>query len=313
MRVWKVGVIGLGKIAHDQHLPVIAANPAFKLSAIASQRGMTVGKVPTFRTPEEMYAAVPDLDAVAVCTPPQVRYETSREALAAGKHVMLEKPPAATLSELHELAHFADVQKRVLFTTWHSQYNAGVAAAKQALAGKQIRRLAINWKEDVRRWHPGQKWIWEAGGFGVFDPGINALSIVTRIMPVPIFVRSADLIFPSNCEAPIAAHVVFHGCGDRAHMEGVFDWRQTGAQTWAIVAETADGETVHLEGGGAKLTIDREVILDEERTEYEQIYVRFHELLDSGKSDVDPAPMRLVADAFLVGRRLQTEAFLEQD
>ena len=312
MRVWKVGVIGLGKIAHDQHLPVIAADPAFDLAAITSQRGLTIGKAPTFRTPEEMYAAVPDLDAVAVCTPPQVRYETSRDALAAGKHVLLEKPPAATLSELHELAHFADARKRVLFTTWHSQYNAGVAAAKQALAGKRIRRMALNWKEDVRRWHPGQKWIWTSGGFGVFDPGINALSIVTRIMTMPVFVRSADLTFPENCDAPIAANLVFHDGEDGdADLTAVFDWRQTGQQTWEIVVETSDGARIHLEQGGAKLTIDRKLIVEEERTEYEQIYARFRELLDAGRSDVDPAPLRLVADAFLVGRRLQTEPFIE--
>ncbi len=311
MRVWKVGVIGLGKIAHDQHLPVIAANPAFALAAVTSQRGLTVGKVPTFRTPAEMYAAVPDLDAVAICTPPQVRYETAREALAAGKHVMLEKPPAATLSELHELARFADAQKRVLFTTWHSQYNAGVAAARQALAGKRVRRMAVNWKEDVRRWHPGQTWIWTAGGFGVFDPGINALSIVTRIMPSPVFVRSADLTFPENCDAPIAARIVFHGDDDKADLSAVFDWRQTGPQTWEIVVETAEGETIHLEKGGAKLSIDGKPIIEEPQTEYEQIYAHFRELLDAGRSDVDPAPLRLVADAFLVGRRLLTEPFIE--
>ena len=46
-----------------------------------------------------------------------------------------------------------------------------------------MKRLLVTWKEDVRHWHPGQQWIWEAGGFGVFDPGINALSIVTKIMP----------------------------------------------------------------------------------------------------------------------------------
>lgn len=311
MRVWKVGVIGLGKIAHDQHLPVIAANPAFALAAITSQRGLTVGKVPTFRTSAEMYAAVPDLDAVAICTPPQVRYETAREALAAGKHVMLEKPPAATLSELHELARFADAQKRVLFTTWHSQYNAGVAAARQALAGKRVRRMAVNWKEDVRRWHPGQTWIWTAGGFGVFDPGINALSIVTRIMPSPVFVRSADLTFPENCDAPIAARIVFHGDDNKADLSAVFDWRQTGPQTWEIVVETAEGETIHLEKGGAKLSIDGKPIIEEPQTEYEQIYAHFRDLLDAGRSDVDPAPLRLVADAFLVGRRLLTEPFIE--
>ena len=41
----------------------------------------------------------------------------------------------------------------------------------------------IIWKEDVHHWHPGQRWIWEPGGFGVFDPGINALSVLTEILP----------------------------------------------------------------------------------------------------------------------------------
>ena len=312
MRATKVAIIGLGKIANDQHVPVIAANPSFELVAITSQRGLTVGNVPTYRTPEEMYAKVPEIEAVVVCTPPQVRYETARNALAAGKHVMLEKPPTATVSELHELANFADAQKRVLFTTWHSQYNTAVGVAKEVLAGKRVARMIVNWKEDVRRWHPGQAWIWTAGGYGVFDPGINALSIVTKIMPTPVFVLSADLTFPSNCDAPIAANLSFHTGGSaKEDLAAVFDWRQTGPQTWEIVIDTEDGVKVHLENGGAKLSIDGARVVEEKPTEYEQIYERFQEILAAGRSDVDPAPLRLVADAFLVGRRQLTEAFIE--
>lgn len=311
MRTYTVGIIGLGKIAHDQHVPVIAGNPAFKFAAIVSQRGLTVDGLPTFRTPEEMYRAMPDLDAVAVCTPPQVRHATARAAIAAGKNVMLEKPPAATLSELHELARFADSKGRVLFTTWHSQYNAAVDRTRGLLAGKSVRSMAVNWKEDVRRWHPGQAWIWTAGGFGVFDPGINALSIVTKIMPEPVFVTSADLTFPQNADAPIAARLAFHNDSGEAELTADFDWRQTGPQTWEILIETADGQHFHLENGGAKLSVDGRLTVEEKPTEYEQIYARFRELLDAGISDVDPAPLRLVADAFLVGRRLQTEPFIE--
>jgi D-galactose 1-dehydrogenase len=311
MPIHSVGIIGFGKIAHDQHVPSIAGNPEFRLAAITSQRGLTVAGVPTFRDPAEMVAALPDLDAVAVCTPPQVRYATARAMLAAGKHVMLEKPPAATLSELHELAHFADQQRRVLFTTWHSQYNAAVTAAKKALVGERVSHMAVNWREDVRRWHPGQKWIWTSGGFGVFDPGINALSIVSRILPMPVFVGSADLTFPSNCDAPIAAHLELHdGEGGRG-VTADFDWRHTGTQTWEITLETASGRKFKLENGGARLLIDGKLIVEEKPTEYEQIYARFAEILAAGKSDVDPAPLRLVADAFLVGRRLTTEPFVE--
>ena len=60
--------------------------------------------------------------------------------------------------------------------------------------------MAIEWTEDVRVWHPGQKWIWENGNFGVFDSGINALSILAKIAPGPVFVKSAELYYPSNCE-----------------------------------------------------------------------------------------------------------------
>ncbi len=310
MGTFTVGIIGLGKIAHDQHLPAIAGNPGFTLAGIASQRGLTVDGAPTFKTPAEMYAAIPDLHSVAVCTPPQVRHATAREALAAGKHVMLEKPPAMTLSELADLTDFASKQGRVLFATWHSRYNAAVEAARAALAGKTVSTMAVNWKEDVRRWHPGQAWIWQPGGFGVFDPGINALSIVTRVFPAPLFVRKADLETPANCGAPIAARLEF-GSTAPGTLTADFDWRQTGPQTWNIEIETTEGARLKLENGGARLSIDGKLVAEAKPTEYEQIYERFRVLLDAGQSDVDDAPLRLVADAFLVGRRIETDPFIE--
>jgi D-galactose 1-dehydrogenase len=311
LRTWKVGIVGLGKIALDQHVPVIAANPAFELAAVVSRRGAGVDGVPTYATPEEMLAAQPDLDAVAVCTPPQVRHAVARAMLAAGKHILLEKPPAATLSELHDLTMFAEEKGRVLFATWHSQYNEAVAEAERRLAGKEVAGLEVTWREDVRRWHPGQSWLWAAGGFGVFDPGINALSIVTRIMPSPIFVRSAELTFPANCDAPIAATLGFAAGVAGERLKAVFDWRQTGDDFWEIMVETTDGETLHLQHGGAILSVNGDRIVKGNRDEYTAIYQRFAALLRDGVSDVDGAPLRLVADAFLIGRRIAGEPFIE--
>jgi hypothetical protein len=71
--VVKMGTIGLGKVTEDQHLPAIASSAAFALVAASSRRGIGVEGGRTFRTPAEMYAAVPELEAVAVCTPPQLR------------------------------------------------------------------------------------------------------------------------------------------------------------------------------------------------------------------------------------------------
>jgi D-galactose 1-dehydrogenase len=311
MATHKLGVIGLGKIAQDQHLPVIRANPAFELVAVSSQRGMALEGVPhAFTNWQDMLERLPNVDAVAICTPPQPRHEIARAALKAGKHVLLEKPPTATLSELVDLERLAADVDRTLFITWHSQYNRGVDEARRALAGRSVRRLAVTWKEDVRRWHPDQAWIWEAGGFGVFDPGINALSIVTRILPMPVFIRRADLEFPSNKDAPIAASLDLSSGSRDENLRAVFDWRQTGEQTWDILIGTGDGMVAKLSRGGSRLEIDGKLIVEEPPAEYKGIYRRFDELLREGRSEVDTEPFRLVADAFMVGRRIAVEPFL---
>ncbi len=305
----KIGIIGLGKIALDQHLPVIRANPNFELLAVSSQRGIAPDDAQyTFQDYRDLLG-LKDVEAVAVCTPPQVRHGIAREALLAGKSVLLEKPPAATLSELEDLGQIAERVGKTVFTTWHSQYNKAVEEARKALAGWSIKRLQVTWKEDVRHWHPGQQWIWEPGGFGVFDPGINALSIVTRIMPEPVFIKAAELEFPANRDAPIAATLQFHTAHTDRNLQAVFDWRQTGPQSWDIEVETEAGFALKLRHGGSCLEIDGRLVVQEEPAEYQGIYRRFDALLTIGRSEVDDAPFRLVADAFMVGRRVQVDAF----
>jgi D-galactose 1-dehydrogenase len=308
----KVAIIGLGKIAQDQHIPVIAKSADFELVAVTSQRGLSVeGVRHAFTDHRDMLARVPEIDAVAICTPPQVRHAVARDVLAAGKGVLLEKPPTASLSELADLEQRATARTVTLFTTWHSQYNRGVEMAREALRGEQVRSLQVTWKEDVRKWHPGQRWIWQAGGFGVFDPGINALSIVTRIMPAPVALTRARLEVPANAEAPIAATLQFNGGVPDEQLGAVFDWRQTGPQTWDIAIETASGRTLLLSQGGSRLTIDGSVVADEAAAEYEAIYARFADLLRQRQSLVDIAPFRLVADAFMLGERATVEAFVD--
>jgi len=304
----RIGVIGLGKIAQDQHLPVIAASGSFALAAVSSQRGLTAPGALAFRDAEDLLRDTPSLEAVAICTPPQARHAIARQALAAGKHVMLEKPPTATLSELSDLKAEAEARGLVLMTTWHSQYNAAVDEARRRLAGETVTKLFVNWKEDVKKWHPGQAWIWQAGGFGVFDPGINALSIVTKIMPRPVFVAEAELLVPANAESPIAANLRFAGPGD---LTAEFDWRQTGFETWEITVETQSGHTLVLSAGGSRLAVDGVQVVAEPQAEYQAIYRHFAELLAAKRSHVDARPFELVADAFLLGRRVALEPFHE--
>ncbi|MFF0948891.1 Gfo/Idh/MocA family protein [Rhizobium leguminosarum] len=301
-----LAIVGVGKIVRDQHLPSIAKNPDFELVATASRHG-TVEGVKSYTTIEAMLDAEPSIDAVSLCMPPQYRYEAAYKALVAGKHVFLEKPPGATLSEVADLEALANKQGASLFASWHSRYAPGVEAAKAFLAATTIKSVHVIWKEDVRHWHPNQEWIWQAGGLGVFDPGINALSIVTHILPRPIFITEAVLEFPENRDAPIAADIRFRNA-DGLPVHAEFDWRQTGKQSWDIVAETAAGQMVLAEGG-AKLLIDGALRFAEPEQEYPSLYRRFAEIIKAGKSDVDLAPLRHVADAFMLGKRKFVDAF----
>jgi D-galactose 1-dehydrogenase len=161
----------------------------------------------------------------------------------------------------------------------------------------------------VRVWHPGQNWIWKAGGLGVFDPGINALSILTRIIPGALALRHADLSYPANCDTPIAARLLLTDTnGAPVRME--LDFLHRGAPQWDIDVET-DAGRLSLSKGGGEMRVDGGPPLPLQGQEYPDLYARFADLVRGRVVDVDVSPLQLVADAFLCGQRTAVEPFVE--
>lgn len=306
MKPIRIAILGFGKIAEDQHAPSIRGNGRFELVGSSSRSGH--GIEPIFNDWRELIHEVQGLQAVAITTPPGPRYDIARECLLAGLHCLLEKPPTAGLAQINDLECLAAAQRVSLYTTWHAQHHSTVDAAARALAGKRIRSMSILWHEDVHKWHPGQQWIWEAGGFGVFDPGINAFSIATKIFPGGLFIQSAELSVPENAQTPIAADIEFASPAADGPLTASLDWRRSEGEEWTITVETVDGETVRLENGGSKLLLNGEVQEDDGIGEYPDIYRKFADLIDARRSLVDVAPFRLVADCLLVGDRKAVEA-----
>ncbi|SMX27378.1 L-arabinose 1-dehydrogenase [Pelagimonas phthalicica] len=300
----KIALVGVGKIARDQHIPSIAASPDWKLAATCSRQGSVEG-IPAYTDLDEMMAAHPDISVISMCMPPVPRFDFARRAIAAGRHVMLEKPPGATLSECHALEDMARKAGVSLFATWHSREANRVAAARDWLADKTITRCHITWREDVRKWHPGQDWVFDPGGMGVFDPGINALSVMTKILPAPVHLLGAELSFPANRQTPIAAQLQFTD-----NVSADFDWRQEGPQTWDVEVWTEAGK-LHLTHGGEHMTIDGvEAGADPVVPgEYPGLYAQMAQLVRAKEIDMDLSPLRHVADALMLGKRIETDAF----
>ena len=307
----RMGIVGVGKIARDQHIPCIAAHPDFELAAVAS-RNASVPGVPSYASLETLLAAAPGIDAVAICTPPQTHYELARRALQAGCHVLMEKPPCASLAQLENLVELARSRQRTLYQTWHSQHARGVAPAARLLEQRRVQRVSVTWKEDVRRWHPGQTWLWQPGGFGVFDPGMNALSILVKLLPERIFPRTARLWVPVNCSAPIAADLeLTTASGLDIHAE--FDFRETGPQRWNMDFST-DAGALRLCAGGGQLTLGDAPAPDDAGSldaEYAALYSRFAELVPRAGIDVDARPLQLVADLFLIAQQIPVQSFTD--
>lgn len=308
MQPIRLGLVGYGKIAQDQHVPAIQANPAFSLCAVATQ-GQPCPGVANFGSLAQMLSAGPALDAIAFCTPPQGRYGLVSEALAAGKHVLVEKPPCASLGEALALVDQATEAGVTGLFAWHSRFAPGVAPAKAWLAERTLKAVHVTWKESVRKWHPGQTWIWQAGGLGVFDPGINALSIVTDVLATPLFVENAQLQVPENCQSPIAATLrLRNAIGLPVTADLDFDHGHD--ELWRIELDAGDS-VLRLDQGGAALSIDGHRQTLPAEAEYPAMYRHFQQLIASGTCDMDVQPLRLVADSFFAGERVLVEAFHE--
>jgi D-galactose 1-dehydrogenase len=298
----KIGLIGFGAVAR-RHADVIARSQHFDLCAIASTTPVVDGpNCPVFAHHDEILADASWLDAVAICTPPGVRYNIARDALLAGKDVLLEKPPSITLGEIMALEQLARRMQLSLFAAWHSRFNEAVRIAQRLLSRRPIRRIHINWREDVERWHANQDWIWKHKGLGVFDAGINSIAILTRILPSPVIVTDSVMWSPPGRETPIAAQVKGHLTDGSAELRIDLDWRAS-EDCRELRIECTDGVKLLLSQSGRSLEVDGVQIIAETNQEYDRLYAHFASLIEQRTSDVDIEPLRLTTDAFMIARQ----------
>src|SRR5262249_53879166 len=141
------------------------------------------------------------------------------------------------------------------------------------------------------------------------DPGINALSILTRIIPGALVLQQAELRQPRNCATPIAASLrLADAQGTPIRME--LDFLHPGPPSWDIEVESAAG-VLSLSKGGAEMRLSGEPVTGLRGQEYPDLYAHFARLVRGRCVDVDVRPLQLVADAFLCGQRVEVEPFVE--
>jgi predicted dehydrogenase len=136
----KVGVAGLGHWG-----PNLARNFA-ELAELAwlcdsdPERAELAARYPQARFTSDFDEMLADdlLDAVVVATPVPTHFELARGALSAGKHVLVEKPPAMRSEEMDELVALAEQGERVLMPGHLLLYHPGIVRLKEMIAGREL-------------------------------------------------------------------------------------------------------------------------------------------------------------------------------
>jgi len=135
MRKVNVAVIGVGywgKKIVSEYAQLAKRNYSVNLHAVCdlSEENLKCCKgnyeVPYMTKYHKEVIASPEIDAVNICTPNETHYEICREALEAGKHVLVEKPMTLNSSEAYELVDLARAKNRVLSVGHIFRFNKGL-------------------------------------------------------------------------------------------------------------------------------------------------------------------------------------------
>ncbi|KIZ18126.1 Gfo/Idh/MocA family protein [Streptomyces natalensis] len=186
----RIGLFGTGPWARRVHAPVLAAHPGVELTGIWGRRAPAAAELAqahgtrAYATPDELFAAC---DAVSFAVPPSVQAPLAIRAAQAGRHLLLDKPVATTVSEARAVARAAEragVASVVFFTARFGE-REGAWIADQAAAGGWFTAHA-DWLGSVFAEDGGDSpyaaspWRREKGA--LWDVGPHALSVLLPVL-----------------------------------------------------------------------------------------------------------------------------------
>ncbi len=176
-----VGLLGFGLAGSVFHAPLIQSEPRLRLAAVASSRGDDIRRVAPGAVAVADAGDVladPSIDLVVIATPNTSHAPLARAALLAGKHVVIDKPMAATVEEASSLIDLARRQDRLL-TVFHNRRWDGDFLTARGLVESGALGEIYQYEAHFDRFRPAIKPGWREKplpGSGVlFDLGAHLI------------------------------------------------------------------------------------------------------------------------------------------
>jgi len=185
-----VGLVGFGFAGQVFHAPVIRAVDGLLLTTIVQRHGPPDPRYPDVEfvhSVDEMLKR--NIDLVVVATPNTSHHPIAKQALLAGRHVVVDKPFAPTLAEAHDLVETAQRQKRIVTVYQDRRYTGDFATVQQVVGEGTLGHVAL-FESHFDRFRPEQKpnaWREEPlPGSGVwFDIGPHLFDQALLLFGIP--------------------------------------------------------------------------------------------------------------------------------
>lgn len=190
MRSLSVGLLGFGLAGSVFHAPLILSEPRLQLKAVASSRVDDIRRSApgAEATTVEAMIADPGIDLVVIATPNTSHAPLAREALLAGKHVVIDKPMATTAAEADELIALAERQGRLLTVFQNRRWDNDFLTLRACLEKGEVGR-PYHYEAHFDRFRPQIKQGWReqtlAGSGVLFDLGAHLIDQALTLFGMP--------------------------------------------------------------------------------------------------------------------------------
>ncbi|ERT11479.1 oxidoreductase [Photorhabdus temperata] len=212
----KVGLVGYGYASKTFHAPLIAGTAGVRLVAISSSNAEKVksdwSNIAVVSHPEDLFND-PEIDLIVIPTPNDTHYPLAQKALAAGKHVVVDKPFTITVEQAESLKQQAE-QAGLLLSVFHNRrWDSGFLTIKSLIRENRLGKLRY-FECHFDRYRPvvRQRWREAAGeGSGIwYDLGPHLLDQAVQLFGKPQSI-TADLgMIRPNAEAVDYFHVLLN-------------------------------------------------------------------------------------------------------
>ncbi len=141
----KIGVIGLGWVANNRHIPVIMKNPQLHLYGVADKNTDRIDrlsvKYPWIKSSLSQDGDIPwlnEVDAVVIATDPLNHFHLAKRMLLSGKNVLLEKPQTMSPSESKELKQITEETGLICSIMHNFQFSRSGIKLKEMISSGQL-------------------------------------------------------------------------------------------------------------------------------------------------------------------------------